>query len=121
MIIGKTFKFEAAHCLPGHEKCGKVHGHTYKLTVEVEGSIDPVTGMLMDYHELANIVKAEVIDIFDHRYLNDIVVSIPTCERLAVMIFETLDAPIRNFWGPERALKSVTLQEGEGGYARKER
>jgi 6-pyruvoyltetrahydropterin/6-carboxytetrahydropterin synthase len=121
MIIGKTFKFEAAHCLPGHEKCGKVHGHTYKLTVEVEGVIGPVTGMVIDYHELASVVKSEVLDIFDHRYLNDLIVSTPTCERLAAMIFETLDAPLRQLWGSARALKSVTLQEGEGGYARKER
>ena len=38
--ITKTFTFDAAHWLPrvpeGH-KCGRLHGHTYSVTIAVEG------------------------------------------------------------------------------------
>lgn len=110
MIIGKTFTFEASHYLPGHEKCGKMHGHTYKVTVEVIGFIGP-NGMVMDLHELGKKVKS-VIEKYDHTTLNHFF-EIPSCENIAEGIFEELR--------PQMPLYSVQVQEGEGGYARCER
>ena len=77
MIIGKTSTFEASHYLPGHEKCGKMHGHTYKVTVEVIGFIDP-NGMVMDLHELGKKVKS-VIEKYDHTTLNHFLFIGSTC------------------------------------------
>lgn len=113
MIIGKTFTFESAHCLPGHEKCGQVHGHTYTLTVEVIGDPDPETGMVVDFHALSDRVKA-VTSKLDHKYLNDVVTVLPTCEELAELILDLLELDVPG-------LHSVTLQEGEGGYAKIQR
>ena len=52
MIIFKHFHFDSAHFLPkvpdGH-KCKEVHGHTYKLTLEFEGELDPEMGWLIDF------------------------------------------------------------------------
>lgn len=121
MIIGKTFKFEAAHCLPGHEKCGRVHGHTYTLTVEVSGAISSESGMVMDYHALKSIVQQEVLDVLDHKCLNDVVTFVPTCEELVWYIFNILNRTIDQWSLGRLFLHSVQLQEGEGGYARQER
>ncbi len=111
MIIGKEFKFESSHCLKGHPKCGYMHGHTYKITVEVEGPIDPITGIVFDLNLLSLAVK-EVIEAYDHRCLNDFIL-IPTCENLVEVIWETL----KNNYA--LTLHSITIQEGDGGYATK--
>jgi len=120
MIIGKTFKFEAAHWLPGHNKCGKMHGHTYKLTVEVEGEMSSRSGMVMDLHTLSDMVS-NVIKNFDHSSLNEYFTS-PTCEKIAEAIANGMEEQIvMGDYLPDLRLHSVTLQEGEGGYARVER
>lgn len=78
--IGKRFTFDAAHSLPhlpANHKCSRVHGHTY--TVEVELAADELSpdGFVRDYAELSAI-KQWLDDNLDHRYLNDVVVDMPT-------------------------------------------
>src|SRR5277367_1595693 len=72
--IRKQFAFEAAHVLPHHQgKCSRLHGHSYRLDVTVEGGLQsegPATGMVIDFDELARIVRTAVIDALDHRHLN---------------------------------------------------
>jgi 6-pyruvoyltetrahydropterin/6-carboxytetrahydropterin synthase len=72
--LTKEFTFEAAHKLPhvpaGH-KCGRLHGHSFRVEVTVRGPVDPHTGWLMDFAEL----KAKFRPLeeqLDHRYLNEI-------------------------------------------------
>ena len=52
--LSKQFKFEAAHDLPtfppGH-KCRRLHGHSFRFDVVVEGEVDPALGYLIDYGE----------------------------------------------------------------------
>ena len=70
----KTFRFEAAHSLtgvPDGHKCRRIHGHSYRLDVHVEGPVDGTTGMVMDFHEIQKAVKP-VLEQLDHRLLNDI-------------------------------------------------
>ena len=89
--VTRAFAFEAAHQLPWHEgKCRNLHGHSYRLEVTVEG---PVTeqGVVVDFSDLKAVVTREVIDRFDHRYLNDIIDN-PTAELLAHDIWKTLEA-----------------------------
>jgi 6-pyruvoyltetrahydropterin/6-carboxytetrahydropterin synthase len=67
--ISKEFTFCAAHTIPGHPKCGRLHGHNYKVIVTlVANQVEAHTGMLLDYAELSRIVDA-IIDPLDHRYL----------------------------------------------------
>lgn len=113
MIIGKRYYFDAAHFLPGHPKCGKMHGHTWTVDVEVEGEMDPEM-MVLDFNILNEKVKS-VLDKLDHRALNDIV-PIPTCESIAYSIFHNLQFELR----PSIKVHSVQVQEGMGGWARKE-
>ena len=50
----KDFTFEAAHHLPhvpeGH-KCGRLHGHSFMVRLEITGEVDPHTGWIMDFAE----------------------------------------------------------------------
>lgn len=70
MIIAREFRFEAAHFLPGHPKCGRMHGHSYRLVVAVEGPVGE-NGMVMDFSELEDLVREAVLDKVDHKPLND--------------------------------------------------
>ena len=76
-ILTKRFHFCAAHQY-GHidwsqekneatfGKDAKNHGHNYTLEVSVKGEINPETGWLIDLGHLQEVVKKNVIDIFDH-------------------------------------------------------
>lgn len=70
--ITKQFSFETAHALHGYDgKCKNIHGHSYKLFVTILGTpildpLDPKYGMVMDFGDLKNIVKEEIVDVFDH-------------------------------------------------------
>ena len=76
--ITKEFRFEMAHALLGYDgMCSNIHGHSYLLSVTLIGmpannSADPKNGMVMDFGELKEIVKTQIIDRFDHALvLND--------------------------------------------------
>jgi len=97
MELFREFTFEAAHLLPhvpeGH-KCRRLHGHSYRVVVHVEGPVDPHTGMVMDFAEIAAVVRPIVDGELDHRYLNDIPgLENPTSEVLARWLWERL-APL---------------------------
>lgn len=72
--LTRSFTFEAAHHLPrapeGH-KCRRLHGHSFRVEVTVEGPMDPETGWFLDYGEIKEAV-APIRDALDHRYLNEI-------------------------------------------------
>lgn len=91
--LTKEFRFEAAHRLPnvpeGH-KCRRLHGHSFKVTVEVSGEVDPETGWLIDFSEIKEAWKP-LDDRLDHYYLNEIEgLANPTSEVLAHWIWEKL-------------------------------
>lgn len=113
MIIGKHFEFEASHKLPDkaiYGACSKLHGHTYKLTVEVEGEITPF-GWVMNFKELKEVINRKVISAFDHNYINDII-AIPTAENMLVWIKEQIEPELST------KLKSLTLYETSNSYAK---
>ena len=68
MKIAKEFHWEMGHRLPEHfGKCKNVHGHSYKMIVEIEGDIMQ-SGMVMDYYDLAKIIRPVVEDM-DHAFM----------------------------------------------------
>jgi 6-pyruvoyltetrahydropterin/6-carboxytetrahydropterin synthase len=95
MIVRLTreFTFEAAHYLPrapeGH-KCRRLHGHSFRVEVMVEGPVDPETGWFLDY----GVIREQVEPIrarLDHYCLNEIEgLENPTSEHLARWIWERL-------------------------------
>jgi 6-pyruvoyltetrahydropterin/6-carboxytetrahydropterin synthase len=68
MKIAKEFRWEMGHRLPFHQgKCVNLHGHSYKMLVEVEGDLDE-NGMVIDYYNLKEIINP-VVEELDHAYL----------------------------------------------------
>lgn len=89
MILIKEFEFDSAHNLIHyHGKCERLHGHTYKMVVKLEGTRDN-EGMVFDFVELKKLVKQKVVDRFDHAYLNDIIEQ-PTAENIAAFVWQEL-------------------------------
>lgn len=93
MEIFKEFTFEAAHLLPnvppGH-KCGRLHGHSYNITIFLSGDAGEQTGWVMDFGELKEHFKP-VYEQLDHNYLNDIKgLENPTSENIARWIWQQL-------------------------------
>lgn len=67
MKITKEITFDSAHMLSNYNgKCNNLHGHTYKLQIEVEGNINPETCMLIDFNELKEIINSNIMRMFDH-------------------------------------------------------
>lgn len=92
-ILRKTRQVEAAHQLPHHDgKCKGLHGHTWTITLEVEGEklnkTGPKRGMLFDYYDMGVIMK-EHVEVLDHRFLNDLFVN-PTSEVIAEALYSAI-------------------------------
>ncbi len=96
--ITKQFKFEAAHKLTNHDgKCRNLHGHSYLLEITVTGPIiktGPKEGMIMDFSDLSSIVEKEIINQWDHEYLNDLVPFATTAENLATECYKRLETSL---------------------------
>lgn len=93
MEIWKEFTFEAAHLLPnvreGH-KCRRLHGHSYRVKIFVEGELDPQLAWVVDFADIKKAfepIRAQL----DHYYLNDIEdLENPTAEAIAKWIWQRL-------------------------------
>jgi 6-pyruvoyltetrahydropterin/6-carboxytetrahydropterin synthase len=70
------------------------HGHNYELIVKVSGVPDVNTGYVIDMKVLSDLIKANVLDRFDHKNLNldteDFKTLIPTAENISVVIWKLL-------------------------------
>lgn len=125
--IGVTVHFDAAHYLPNYAgKCSNMHGHTWRVEVEVTGEKDSITGFVMDLTLLKKIAS-QAIESFDHQQLNQFI-SMPTCENLAHNIASYVYTHTRRMNLKNMGMKNpatiskvvVVIQEGGGGWARVE-
>lgn len=89
----KSFDFEAAHwlpCFPEGHKCRRMHGHSFRVDVVVEGEIPKDAGYLIDYGDIKQAI-APIRERLDHYCLNDIPgLENPTSEVLAKWIWDRL-------------------------------
>lgn len=136
--ITKCFTFDMAHALKGYDGlCRNIHGHTYMLRVTLAGKIkhedsNPKNGFVLDFGVLKEIIKREVIDVYDHSLvlrdnLSESEVAVlkgiserihfvnfqPTCENLLLEIKNN----IVNCIPDEVALYSLRLDETPTSYA----
>ena len=106
MKLGTVHYIDCAHFLPGHPKCGQLHGHTYKVEVIIEG--DNKNGMIIDFADMKKSVNA-VLQDYDHKSLNDYL-SYPSveniCELLHVRLKDRLKFPF-----------TIRVWEGDGKWA----
>lgn len=91
MEIYKIFYIEAAHRLPNvpaGQKCGRLHGHSFKIEIYVSGEVGKESGWVLDFADI-KIVFQPFYEQLDHNYLNEIEgLENPTSENLARWIWE---------------------------------
>ena len=108
--IGKSYSFSAAHFLTGVSEshpCAKLHGHNYKIEVEVRGDVSPKTGFVIDFHEIDRHMKPLIAEL-DHDLLNNHMDN-PTAEVIARYIMNKF---------PVKYLFSVTVWETDKCWAK---
>jgi 6-pyruvoyltetrahydropterin/6-carboxytetrahydropterin synthase len=93
MRIYKEFQFEAAHFLPTApvgSPNARVHGHSFRARVTIDGVPGADTGYVFHFDELAQ-TMAEAQDALDHRLLNEVEgLEAPTLERIAIWLWNRL-------------------------------
>jgi 6-pyruvoyltetrahydropterin/6-carboxytetrahydropterin synthase len=91
--LRKSFGFESAHWLPtfpDDHKCHRLHGHSFRIDVVVEGEVPEEDGFLVDFAVIKAAIKP-IEEQLDHRCLNDIEgLENPTSEMLARWIWDRL-------------------------------
>jgi len=87
----REYRFEAAHRLPrlpATHKCFRLHGHSFRFELALEGEVDPETGFLIDFADIDEVARP-FVDQLDHYLLNDVPgLENPTSEVLAHWIWE---------------------------------
>ena len=66
--IHTNLRFSAAHMVIGHQSCGKIHGHSYIVDVEIEGKRTGQFGFVIDFKVLKDITR-KICKSLDHRVL----------------------------------------------------
>lgn len=94
--ISKEFTFSASHQLthlPGDHQCARLHGHNYKVIVQLKSNSLDKNGFVMDYG-LLWVCKRYIDEQLDHRHLNDVLRSsqATTAENLAKHLHGVFDA-----------------------------
>ena len=113
-------EFASAHTLrdyPG--ACSRMHGHNWKLEVEVSATQLDKVGMVIDFKQIKKAAR-EVGDVLDHRYINEIAPFDeinPTAENIAAWLYKGIGEKINNehiqvcaitLWETERACVRYT-------------
>ncbi len=136
--VTKEFTFETAHALWNYDgACRNIHGHSYRLFITLLGEPladegNPKFGMVIDFKDLKDIVKKNIVDNLDHALLVynkaegeslDAVKSMyqkvysfdfqPTCENLVIYIAEILKEKLPKYL----SLHVVKLYETATSYA----
>jgi 6-pyruvoyltetrahydropterin/6-carboxytetrahydropterin synthase len=122
LSLTRRYRFSASHRLHSanfseaenqrlYGKCSNPygHGHNYVLEVTVTGPVDPETGMVANLSELDPFVEREVVEGFDHKYLNEEIPEfgdcVPTTENVCREIYRRL----KTF--PAARLERVRIEE----------
>ena len=113
--ITKEFVFDASHRLIGlaeNHPCMHLHGHTYKVIVELKAAKLNEVGMVLDYHDL-DPIKNYINKVYDHKHLNEVLDMNPTAEIIANVLFEKFKLAFSQ-------LSAITVKETANTSARYE-
>lgn len=125
--IGKMFRFEAAHRITGHPKCGHLHGHSYRMEIVLRSETLNDSGMVIDFGDLSERMRP-FIEMVDHSTLLSAkdpgepglsrvmrFPGEPTAEVLAEFFFKL----VRSFYHPQMGaiVESVRVWETETSWA----
>lgn len=91
--IKKTFEIESARFLPklpASHPCSKTHGHSFKITLRLQGPVDLKLGWLIDYNDITK-VAGPTLKKIDHTLLNKVPgLKNPTTENITIWLYEKL-------------------------------
>ena len=106
--VTKRLEIAGAHnlALPYASKCENLHGHNWIITVTCQSETLTEYGMVTDFA----LIKKEIGDRLDHKYLNNIFVFNPTAENIAKWVCDMIPNCVK-----------VSVQESEGNVATYER
>ena len=107
IVFGRRYRLAASHRLHSDKlseeenrrvygKCNNPygHGHNYVVEIQMSGTVDPATGMIVNLTDLDGFVQREVIEAFDHKSLNEDVEAfraiVPTTENFCREIYQRL-------------------------------
>ena len=120
--IVREYSWEMGHALFRHKgKCYRPHGHNYRMEVEVSGSVDEITGMIVDFSDLDAVIEPHLDEYYDHsfhvnagdpRFASDTWTTShlyyePTAERLAMDLYQDISEELPQHLTIER----LTLYE----------
>jgi 6-pyruvoyltetrahydropterin/6-carboxytetrahydropterin synthase len=136
MLITRRLEFDAGHRISTHKsQCRHLHGHRYVIEITLSGKIitdEGVSeqGMVMDFSEVKQIAKTNLVDKWDHAFLvyagdtpvlqflqsieghkTIVLDSQPTAENLALTAFRILDQAYQDNYGNQLRLEQVRLFE----------
>lgn len=117
VTVCKTSSFDAAHNnpkLPG--KCAFLHGHTYRYEVYVRALVQPDNGLVLDFRDLKVLMKNEIEENLDHKYLNEVLPFATSAEHVCIWIYNTLkqhnpDVCKVRLWENETCFAEVTDED----------
>jgi len=136
MLITRRLEFDAGHRIPDHRsQCRHLHGHRYTIEISLSGNVidkagDAANGMVMDFSQIKDLAKANLVDEWDHAFLafagdnaivdflnslpdhkTVILDQVPTAENLARIAFDRLNAVYRDTYGNHLRLERIRLYE----------
>jgi 6-pyruvoyltetrahydropterin/6-carboxytetrahydropterin synthase len=106
MKLGIVDYIDSAHFLPNHPKCGRLHGHTYKVELTIEG--ETRDGMVLDFADLKQIARGVFME-YDHQNWNDFL-EYPSVENICDLLYEKLRSKLPFSF-------SLRVWEGHGKWA----
>jgi 6-pyruvoyltetrahydropterin/6-carboxytetrahydropterin synthase len=131
--VTRRYQFSSAHRLQNPNfsdaknrevfaKCYNLHGHNFTLYITIEGPIDKETGMVINFTELKNLIKNNIINKVDHRYLNEDIAefkeTLPTAENMVEVFWLWLQD---SFQGKPYILDEIKLYESDNNCITKSR
>jgi 6-pyruvoyltetrahydropterin/6-carboxytetrahydropterin synthase len=122
LSLTRRYRFSASHRLHNpnfseaenqrlYGKCSNPygHGHNYVLEVTLTGPVDPETGMVANLGELDPFVEREVVEVFDHKYLNEEIPELGDCVPTTENVCRVIHRRLKAF--PAARLESVRIEE----------
>lgn len=136
LTITRKLEFDAGHRIPDHNsQCRNLHGHRYTLEITLTGQVvdhdgQADNGMIMDFSDVKNLARENLVDLWDHAFLvyekdsqvkdflhslpnhKTVVLNrVPTVENLAKIAFDILKPVYQDRFSTGLSLSKIKLFE----------
>ena len=102
MIVYRSFRIHASRFLPNLKDdhiCKRMHGHTFNITIYINGKVDKKTGFVIDFYDVDQLFNKYIHNKIDHKVLNEVKgLENPTSEHLTKWIWDNLLPHISNLY-----------------------